>query len=644
LFARSLSALGDRHAPLASWLAPRLDASANGFAHPSLEARSVPGAGVGVFAAAPIPEGTAVLRVPRGAFEPLSAEYAVRTARRRAPPFVAHVERVAASAGAPAFAMHALFATHLCFEAFSSTSASSSADESSQSSLRPYLASLPKLEGPEARAWGPSVPALWDDAQLETLRGTPTRAAVARRIRFVAEMHAAIFGGGASDDKVPPEVTLERFRWALATILSRATSGEALPYALLPGIDLLNHARGDGANCALVGELATKRRIKNPSFKKTDDGEEEASSGEEEASSFAAVEVRTSRSVLAGEQLLVSYGDRADNDRLLRLYGFATEENPNDRVEVEVRVEGDALARWREKDAWGPGISLARCAVLRKHGLPRLDAFEDAAEAEAEAEATRRRAERAKGGGAAFRPPETTNPTETTDFSEGAAEKSAAAGDRAAAAAGPAAFFEGLNDGEGDSGNWDEVGAENQPPESTPAAVTWRCFVSHPSAESGSEAGPTPMESASPAAAARCDAATAAAAGAGGGAVSAATLLAAVRAHLLTGSEPPGPDGHEPDPRRPVSEANEAAARAVVADAANRAMRLHTHSLKVVDGDAEGAEGSESSEAAAEPPLTAEGAARIRRDLTSGEAWAESVAALRRGREKILEELLRVSR
>ena len=84
--------------------------------------------------------------------------------------------------------------------------------------------------------------------------------------------------------------------------------------------------------------------------------------------------------------------------------------------------------------------------------------------------------------------------------------------------------------------------------------------------------------------------------------------------------------------------------RAAIADAANRAMRLHTHSLKVVDGDAEGAEGSESSEAAAEPPLTAEGAARIRRDLTSGEAWAESVAALRRGREKILEELLRVSR
>ena len=643
MFARSLSALGDRHAPLASWLTPRLDASANGFAHPSLEARSVPGAGVGVFAAAPIPEGTAVLRVPRGAFEPLSAEYAVRTARRRAPPFVAHVERVAASAGAPAFATHALFATHLCFEAFSSASADESAH---QSPLRPYLASLPKLEGPEARAWGPSVPALWDDAQLETLRGTPTRAAVARRIRFVAEMHAAIFGGGASDDKAPPEVTLERFRWALATILSRATSGDALPYALLPGIDLLNHARGDGANCALVGELATKTRIKKPSIEKTDDGEEEASSGEEEAFSFAAVEVRTSRSVLAGEQLLVSYGDRADNDRLLRLYGFATEENPNDRVEVVVRVEGDALARWREKDAWGPGISLARCAVLRKHGLPRLDAFEDAAEAEAEAEATRRRAERAKGGGAAFRPPETTNPTETTDFSEGAAEKSAAAGDRAAAAADAAAFFEGLNDDEGYSGNWDEVGAENQPPESTPAAVTWRCFVSHPSAESGSEAGPmpTPMDSASPAAAARCDAATAAAAGAGGGAVSAATLLAAVRAHLLTGSEPPGPDGHEPDPRRPVSEANEAAARAVVADAANRAMRLHTHSLKVVDGDAEGAEGSESSEAAAEPPLTAEGAARIRRDLTSGEAWAESVAALRRGREKILEELLRVSR
>ena len=47
-------------------------------------------------------------------------------------------------------------------------------------------------------------------------------------------------------------------------------------------------------------------------------------------------------------------------------------------VAVAMDVEGDALARWREKDAWGPGISLARCAVLRKHGLPRLDAFEAA--------------------------------------------------------------------------------------------------------------------------------------------------------------------------------------------------------------------------------------------------------------------------
>ena len=395
-------------------------------------------------------------------------------------------------------------------------------------------------------------------------------------------MHAAIFGGGASDNKAPPEVTLERFRWALATILSRATSGDALPYALLPGIDLLNHARGDGANCALVGELATKTRIKKPSFEKTDDGEEEASSGEEEAFSFAAVEERAARAVRAGGQRRGADGDRAGNDRLLRLYGFATRKTRT-TAEVVVRVEGDALARWREKDAWGPGISLARCAVLRKHGLPRLDAFEDAAEAEAEAEATRLRAERAKGGGAAFRPPETTNPTETTDFSEGAAEKSAAAGDRAAAAADAAAFFEGLNDDEGYSGNWDEVGAENQPPESesTPAAVTWRCFVSHPSAESGSEAlGPTPMDSASPAAAARCDAAIAAAAGAGGGAAR-GDALAAVCAHLLTGSSPPGRTATSPT-RGARERGERVAARAGVADAANRATRLRTHSLKVV--------------------------------------------------------------
>ena len=63
-------------------------------------------------------------------------------------------------------------------------------------------------------------------------------------------------------------------------------------------------------------------------------------------------------------------------------------------------------------------------------------------------------------------------------------------------------------------------------------------------------------------------------------------LLASLRAHLLVGTEPPGPDGHEPDPWAPVSEANEAAARAILADAARRAMeemRLPSDAAEALD-------------------------------------------------------------
>ena len=136
--------------------------------------------------------------------------------------------------------------------------------------------------------------------------------------------------------------------------------------------------------------------------------------------------------------------------------------------------------------------------------------------------------------------------------------------------------------------------------------------------------------------------------------MSADALLASVRAHLLTGTEPPGPDGHEPDPWAPVSEMNEAATRAVVGEAAYAALRAHVEALRPdVDGssilagldrpthasrdDTDPFAAPSPDPAAALSPAAAAGA---RADLAGGEAWARSALALRRGQEEILEHVL----
>ena len=306
---------------------------------------------------------------------PLSASHATRVARERVPQFVSHAEDVARRLGAPDLTTHALLALHILFEL---------GDESSPH--RAYLASLPGLAGRES----PSVPLLWTPPQIDTLRGTPTHAAVLARGEFVGAAHEALFPGGVG-------VPRRAFAWALSTVLSRAVSGPDAPYALLPAVDLLNHA-GRDANCALA-------------FDRDSDGDVEASNGTSngggmsngDVDAFGFAEARCVADVVAGEQLTISYGDRADNDRTLRLYGFASQGNPNDRRALELRVEGDALEAWNQHRVWGPGMLLARGAILRRNGLPRLGAFDVDEDA---AEKLRREVERAMGGGVAFRDPE----------------------------------------------------------------------------------------------------------------------------------------------------------------------------------------------------------------------------------------------
>ena len=328
----------------------------------------------------------------------------------------------------------------------SSRSTSSSSSATNLPPHRAYLASLPGLAGRES----PSVPLLWTPPQIDTLRGTPTHAAVLARGEFVGAAHEALFPGGVG-------VPRRAFAWALSTVLSRAVSGPDAPYALLPAVDLLNHA-GRDANCALV-------------FDRDSDGDFEASNGTSngggmsngDVDAFGFAEARCVADVGAGEQLTISYGDRADNDRTLRLYGFVSRGNPNDRRALELRVEGDALEAWNQHRVWGPGMLLARGAILRRNGLPPPGAFDVDEDA---AEKLRREVERAMGGGVSFRDPEARDPEaskEADDARDGERD-----GD--------------TRDVDFDADDDSDFFADDDASAASRSPVTWRCHVSHPSA------------------------------------------------------------------------------------------------------------------------------------------------------------------
>ena len=563
-FFESIRALGGEHERFAEWLHARVsaDETARGGrrnVHPAVTAARVPGMGVGLIARRPVRAGEIVLRIPRDAYAPLSATHALAAAKAKAPAFVNHAAKVAASMGAPELATHATLALHVLFEL---------GDPRSEGFA--YLATLPGLAGKAS----PSVPLLWTPTQVATLRGTPTHGRVLRRAKFVSDAHAALFGSGGGGG-----VPLEKFAWALSSVLSRASSGDRMPYAFLPGVDLLNHG-GVDANC----ELSAVKL---------------APGGNEENPRWGDVEVTCVKDTPAGEQLTISYGDESDNCRLLRLYGFATRGNVHDRRTIELRLTGDALDAWRAPRRWGPGIDAARRAILRLHGLPRLTAEFEHVDAGAGLD-DREVGGSNPGGAAVFRDPTLPRP-ETIDDEEEEDEE-------------PSRRRASGKEGEGTD------------------AVRWRCVVAHPSKPFPTVA--RAVDSSTPAAHAASDAATVLAATYG---VPPSVLLASLRVHLLTGFEPAGPDGAEPDPRQPISERNEAAARAVLGEASERALRGMNAALRPGAGvdDAAGFELDE---------LDAERAGAIQKELKSGEDWCASVMNLRRGQEEILEELLRHSR
>ena len=661
LLIRSLRDLGGEYGPFASWLNDTLSTSGGGGGgggsggsgggrvHPSVAVRAFPGMGLGLAAAGgPIKAGDVILRLPRAAWYPVSAELATSQARRRVPQFVSHAEAVSAQLGAPEFAKHAMLALHLLFELGDPTSPA-----------RPYLATLPKLAGRES----PSVPLLWTPVQVATLRGTPTHAAVLARAEFVAKAHGALFPGGGAAGGVP----LEAFAWALSSVLSRAASGASMPYTLMPGVDLINHAAGgkDAANCVLG---ATR----------TDDFGGGGGGGgvgggvvRDDGVGFDEIEVRCTRDVGLGEQLTISYGDAADNDRLLRLYGFAIPGNPNDRRRLELRVEGLAAECWNMTKTWGPGLNMARQAILRMHGLPRLDGFDEVDEVDEDElirevmkamgqEGDGAVAEKAaKKTAAVFRDPDSGGGGGggrgvDGGFGKMDTEHASSAG------ATTHSHGHGHHHGHGDNcghdhghgqhhddhhgngnGHGHDRGGEGPRRVKKEESPTWTCYVAHPSKRFPPRPH-KPMDSSTDAAQAAVDEATSLAAGESGGAVSTETLLATLRVHLLRGDEPHGPDGFEPNPWAPMSETNEAAVRSVLADAAERSMRAMRNSLLPAD-DSSGppAAGEEGGGGEGLEPLDVEDARAVKLGLLSGEDWANAVIALRQGQEDILEHVRR---
>ena len=257
--------------------------------------------------------------------------------------------------------------------------------------------------------------------------------------------------------------------------------GRARAYALAPGVDLFNHGGAD-ATCALHAEAVS------PSYRHhggTHTGPTSPTSPTSHADdgAYASLSVACHAGSPRDAQLTISYGDAADNDRLLRVYGFAVENNPNDRSELRMRIEGAALERWRAFERFGPGVLFARRAVLRRHGLPRLAPFEETENtADALFDDVAKAAERALGGGVAFRDP--------GDFRSALGEAKETTSSSLHGGASRDDALASFDDGD------DDASRENEP-----EPILWKCFVAHPAAAPFPARTPAPMDSASPEAA-----------------------------------------------------------------------------------------------------------------------------------------------
>lgn len=177
------------------------------------------------------------------------------------------------------------------------------------------------------------TPLLWDDSQLRHLGGTGVLEDVFARREFYKVLHTTMFRGSHG---APP---LSMLAWALATILSRAVSGDGRPFTLVPLLDMVNHS--------------SVHRNAVISF----DGDAAAADG--------VLRLSVDAPVACGDQLFIAYGQH-HNAKLLRQWGFAEAGNPHDAAPVELDVESVVAVAMTQadQDAAPPGFLDAKAEAL----------------------------------------------------------------------------------------------------------------------------------------------------------------------------------------------------------------------------------------------------------------------------------------
>lgn len=163
-------------------------------------------------------------------------------------------------------------------------------------------------------------------------RGTETAARMKSRGAFIRSL--------ADATRLP----VEDVSWAIGAVSSHAMKNDVVPYALVPGCDLLDHS--SAANCDV-------RR---------------------DAGSSPEIYCATTRDVVAGEKLTISYGSSLNNDRAFRMYGFASPElYANDSRGVD--IDGFAT-RFRGVHPSAPDDAFERSVrELENHRQKALDAW-----------------------------------------------------------------------------------------------------------------------------------------------------------------------------------------------------------------------------------------------------------------------------
>ena len=174
------------------------------------------------------------------------------------------------------------------------------------------------------------------------------------------------------NDNDNEKFTVEDALWAFSMVRSRSlavpelndekdndnvdgtsTSTNRMPLALIPGLDLFNHAFGSGTQLQLVV-----------------DDENDNNQNSKSKSKWV---ISSSDSIKAGEEVFLSYGDDKDNWKLLLTYGFTVPNNPNAFVFWSWRDLLDAAQKVRPNT-----FTDYACRQLLRH--PQLEAYTVASE------------------------------------------------------------------------------------------------------------------------------------------------------------------------------------------------------------------------------------------------------------------------